>query len=49
MPTELNDSCDQLESHWFPTRKSFHPGADMKTGQGRRRGRGGVQPNEDVI
>ena len=49
MPKKLNDLSDWVLSHSFPTRKSSNAGASRKTGQFRRRGRGGAQPNEDVI
>jgi hypothetical protein len=38
---------DNTWSHWFPTRKSSHASSDKKTGQWRRHGRKGAQPNED--
>ena len=41
-------NIDRVLSHWFPTRRSTHASASRKTGQWRRRGRGGAQPNEDV-
>ena len=38
---ELNDLSDRVLSHWFPTRKSSHAGADRKTGHWRKRERVG--------
>ena len=49
MPKELNGLSDHVLSHWFPMEKSSHTGVGRKTEQWRRCGRGGAQPNEDVI
>jgi hypothetical protein len=32
MPKELNGLSDRVLSHWFPTKKNSHAGADKKTG-----------------
>ena len=45
-PKVLNGLSDRVLSHWFPTGKSSHAYVDRKTG---RRGRGGAQPNENMI
>ena len=49
VPKELNVLSDRVLSHRFPTGKSSHTCVGKKTGQWRRRGRGGAQLNEDVI
>ena len=49
MPKELVSFSDQVLSHWFPTGKSSHASVGKKIGRWRRRGRGGPQPNTNVI
>ena len=49
MSKKLNDLSDRVLSQWFPKRKSSYAGADRETGQWRKHGKGGAQPNENVI
>jgi hypothetical protein len=49
MSKELNVFRDWVLSHKFPTWKSSHTRASMKTKQSKRRERDGTHLNEDVI